>query len=62
MGSLINDAEVKAIWDKMQHGFTKARPCQTHLISFFEKGTMRAAGEVFSVKIGKHSCLCMRPR
>lgn len=46
----------------MQHGFTKGRPCQTHLISFFEKGTMRAAGEVFLVKIGKHSCPCMRPR
>lgn len=62
MGSLINDAEVKAIWDKMQHGFTEGRPCQTLSISFFEKVTMRAAGEVFPVKIGKHSCLCTRPR
>lgn len=62
MGSVINDAEVKAIWGKMQYGFTKGRPCQTDSISFLEKVTKNIAKEVFPEKRGKHSCLCMRPR
>lgn len=62
MGNLINDAEVKAIWDKMQHEFTEGRPCQTHSISFLEKVTLNTAEGVFPGNLGKHSWLCMRPR
>ncbi|CAM4702633.1 unnamed protein product [Caretta caretta] len=31
--------EVNGKWDKIQHGFTKGRSCQTNLISFFETVT-----------------------
>ncbi|CAM4651613.1 unnamed protein product, partial [Lepidochelys olivacea] len=36
---VIKDTEVNGKWDKIQHGFTKGRSCQTKLISFFEKVT-----------------------
>ncbi|CAM5151441.1 unnamed protein product [Natator depressus] len=36
---VVKDIEVNGKWDKMQHGFTKGRSCQTNLISFFEKLT-----------------------
>ncbi|CAM5100391.1 unnamed protein product [Eretmochelys imbricata] len=36
---VIKDIEVNGKWDKIQHGFTKGRSCQTNLISFFEKVT-----------------------
>ncbi|CAM5076776.1 unnamed protein product [Eretmochelys imbricata] len=34
---VVKDIEVNGKWDKIQHGFTKGRSCQTNLISFFEK-------------------------
>ncbi|CAM4321167.1 unnamed protein product [Caretta caretta] len=36
---VVKDIEVNGKWDKIQHGFTKGRSCQTNLISFFEKVT-----------------------
>ncbi|CAM5077630.1 unnamed protein product [Eretmochelys imbricata] len=36
---VVKDIEVNGNWDKIQHGFTKGRSCQTNLISFFEKVT-----------------------
>ncbi|CAM4563226.1 unnamed protein product [Caretta caretta] len=33
------DIEVNGKWNKIQHGFTKGRSCQTNVISFFEKVT-----------------------
>uniref|UniRef100_A0A452IU09 Reverse transcriptase domain-containing protein n=1 Tax=Gopherus agassizii TaxID=38772 RepID=A0A452IU09_9SAUR len=36
---VVKDIEVNGNWDKLQHGFTKSRSCQTNLISFFEKVT-----------------------
>uniref|UniRef100_A0A8C3HAP4 Reverse transcriptase domain-containing protein n=1 Tax=Chrysemys picta bellii TaxID=8478 RepID=A0A8C3HAP4_CHRPI len=36
---VVKDLEVNGNWDKLQHGFTKGRSCQTNLISFFEKVT-----------------------
>ncbi|CAM4564916.1 unnamed protein product [Lepidochelys kempii] len=36
---VVKDIEVNGNWDKIQHGFTKDRLCQTNLISFFEKVT-----------------------
>ncbi|CAM5123271.1 unnamed protein product, partial [Eretmochelys imbricata] len=36
---VVKDIEVNGKWDKIQHGFTKGRLCQTNLISFFEKVT-----------------------
>ncbi|CAM4611597.1 unnamed protein product [Caretta caretta] len=36
---VVKDIEVNGNWDKIQHGFTKGRSCQTKLISFFEKVT-----------------------
>ncbi|CAM4553252.1 unnamed protein product [Caretta caretta] len=36
---VVKDIEVNGKWDKIQHGFTKGRWCQTNLISFFEKVT-----------------------
>uniref|UniRef100_A0A8C3FZL9 Reverse transcriptase domain-containing protein n=1 Tax=Chrysemys picta bellii TaxID=8478 RepID=A0A8C3FZL9_CHRPI len=36
---VVKDLEDNANWDKLQHGFTKGRSCQTNLISFFEKVT-----------------------
>ncbi|CAM5074360.1 unnamed protein product [Natator depressus] len=36
---VVKDIEVNCKWDKIQHGFTKSRSCQTSLISFFEKVT-----------------------
>uniref|UniRef100_A0A452HYE6 Reverse transcriptase domain-containing protein n=1 Tax=Gopherus agassizii TaxID=38772 RepID=A0A452HYE6_9SAUR len=36
---VVKDIEVNGNWDKLQHGFTKGRSCQTNLISFFEKVT-----------------------
>ncbi|CAM5156864.1 unnamed protein product [Eretmochelys imbricata] len=36
---VVKDIEVNGKWDKIQHGFTKGRSCQTNLISFFEKIT-----------------------
>ncbi|CAM4509157.1 unnamed protein product [Caretta caretta] len=36
---VVKDTEVNGNWDKIQHGFTKGRSCQTKLISFFEKVT-----------------------
>ncbi|CAM5091881.1 unnamed protein product [Eretmochelys imbricata] len=36
---VVKDIEVNGKWDKIQHGFTKGRFCQTNLISFFEKVT-----------------------
>ncbi|CAM4416902.1 unnamed protein product [Lepidochelys kempii] len=36
---VVKDIEVNGNWDKIQHGFTKCRSCQTNLISFFEKVT-----------------------
>ncbi|CAM5109435.1 unnamed protein product [Eretmochelys imbricata] len=33
---VVKDIEVNDKWDKIQHGFTKGRSCQTNLISFFE--------------------------
>ncbi|CAM5091339.1 unnamed protein product [Eretmochelys imbricata] len=36
---IVKDIEVNGNWDKIQHGFTKGRSCQTNLISFFEKVT-----------------------
>ncbi|CAM4664948.1 unnamed protein product [Caretta caretta] len=36
---VVKDIEVNDKWDKIQHGFTKGRSCQTNLISFFEKVT-----------------------
>ncbi|CAM4371744.1 unnamed protein product [Caretta caretta] len=35
---VVKDIEVNGKWDKIQHGFTKGRSCQTNLI-FFEKVT-----------------------
>uniref|UniRef100_A0A674KC54 Reverse transcriptase domain-containing protein n=1 Tax=Terrapene triunguis TaxID=2587831 RepID=A0A674KC54_9SAUR len=37
---VVKDLEVNGNWDKLQHGFTKGRSCQTNLISFFEKVTV----------------------
>ncbi|CAM5087852.1 unnamed protein product [Natator depressus] len=34
---VVKDIEVNGKWDKIQHGFTKGRSCQTNLISFFDK-------------------------
>ncbi|CAM4548729.1 unnamed protein product [Lepidochelys olivacea] len=34
---VVKDIEVNGKWDKIQHGFTKGRSCQTNLISSFEK-------------------------
>ncbi|CAM5084683.1 unnamed protein product [Natator depressus] len=31
---VVKDIEVNGKWDKIQHGFTKGRSCQTNLISF----------------------------
>ncbi|CAM5153249.1 unnamed protein product [Eretmochelys imbricata] len=36
---VVKDIEVNGKWDKIQHGFTKDRLCQTNLIFFFEKVT-----------------------
>ncbi|CAM4563975.1 unnamed protein product [Caretta caretta] len=36
---VVKDIEVNGKWDKIQHGFTKGRSCQTNLISFFERVT-----------------------
>ncbi|CAM5116524.1 unnamed protein product [Natator depressus] len=36
---VVKDIEGNGNWDKIQHGFTKGRSCQTKLISFFEKVT-----------------------
>ncbi|CAM5127154.1 unnamed protein product, partial [Natator depressus] len=36
---VVKDIDVNGNWDKIQHGFTKGRSCQTNLISFFEKVT-----------------------
>ncbi|CAM4552508.1 unnamed protein product [Caretta caretta] len=36
---VVKDIEVNGNWDKIQHGFTKGRSCQTNLISFFETVT-----------------------
>ncbi|CAM5086159.1 unnamed protein product [Eretmochelys imbricata] len=36
---VVKDIEVNGKWDKIQHGLTKGRSCQTNLISFFEKVT-----------------------
>uniref|UniRef100_A0A8C3IEJ8 Reverse transcriptase domain-containing protein n=1 Tax=Chrysemys picta bellii TaxID=8478 RepID=A0A8C3IEJ8_CHRPI len=36
---VVEDLEVNGNCDKLQHGFTKGRSCQTNLISFFEKVT-----------------------
>ncbi|CAM4601877.1 unnamed protein product [Caretta caretta] len=36
---VVKDIEVNGKWDKIQHGFTKGRSCQTNLISFSEKVT-----------------------
>ncbi|CAM4600964.1 unnamed protein product [Caretta caretta] len=36
---VVKDIEVNGKWDKIQHGFTKGRSCQTNLISSFEKVT-----------------------
>uniref|UniRef100_K7F1X3 Reverse transcriptase domain-containing protein n=1 Tax=Pelodiscus sinensis TaxID=13735 RepID=K7F1X3_PELSI len=36
---VVRDIEANGNWDKLQHGFTKGRSCQTNLISFFEKVT-----------------------
>uniref|UniRef100_A0A8C3F2F9 Reverse transcriptase domain-containing protein n=1 Tax=Chrysemys picta bellii TaxID=8478 RepID=A0A8C3F2F9_CHRPI len=36
---VVKDLEVNGNCDKLQHGFTKGRSCQTNLISFFEKVT-----------------------
>ncbi|CAM4378502.1 unnamed protein product [Caretta caretta] len=36
---VVKDIEVSGKWDKIQHGFTKGRSCQTNLFSFFEKVT-----------------------
>ncbi|CAM5083682.1 unnamed protein product [Natator depressus] len=36
---VVKNIEVNGNWDKIQHGFTKGRSCQTNLISFFEKVT-----------------------
>ncbi|CAM4586410.1 unnamed protein product [Caretta caretta] len=36
---VVKDIEVNGKRDKIQHGFTKGRLCQTNLISFFEKVT-----------------------
>ncbi|CAM4694885.1 unnamed protein product [Lepidochelys kempii] len=36
---VVKDIEVNGKWEKIQHGFTKGRSCQTNLISFFEKVT-----------------------
>uniref|UniRef100_A0A8C3FC47 Reverse transcriptase domain-containing protein n=1 Tax=Chrysemys picta bellii TaxID=8478 RepID=A0A8C3FC47_CHRPI len=36
---VVKDLEVNGNSDKLQHGFTKGRSCQTNLISFFEKVT-----------------------
>ncbi|CAM4578493.1 unnamed protein product [Caretta caretta] len=36
---VVKDIEVNGKWDKIQHGFTKDRSCQTNLFSFFEKVT-----------------------
>ncbi|CAM4667170.1 unnamed protein product [Lepidochelys kempii] len=36
---VVKDIEVNGKWNKIQHGFTKGRSCQTNLISFFEKVT-----------------------
>ncbi|CAM4571088.1 unnamed protein product [Caretta caretta] len=36
---VVKDIEVNGKWDKIQHGFTKGRLCQTNLVSFFEKVT-----------------------
>ncbi|CAM4590454.1 unnamed protein product [Lepidochelys kempii] len=36
---VVKDIEVNGKWDKIQHGLTKGRSCQTNLISFFENVT-----------------------
>ncbi|CAM4397635.1 unnamed protein product, partial [Lepidochelys olivacea] len=36
---VVKDIEVNGKWDKIQHGYTKGRSCQTNLISFFETVT-----------------------
>ncbi|CAM5076373.1 unnamed protein product [Eretmochelys imbricata] len=36
---VVKDIEANGKWDKIQHGFTKGRSCQTNLIPFFEKVT-----------------------
>uniref|UniRef100_A0A8C3PDM1 Reverse transcriptase domain-containing protein n=1 Tax=Chrysemys picta bellii TaxID=8478 RepID=A0A8C3PDM1_CHRPI len=36
---VVKDLEVNGNCNKLQHGFTKGRSCQTNLISFFEKVT-----------------------
>ncbi|CAM4380368.1 unnamed protein product [Caretta caretta] len=36
---VFKDIKANGKWDKIQHGFTKGRSCQTNLISFFEKVT-----------------------
>ncbi|CAM5127349.1 unnamed protein product [Natator depressus] len=38
-GKIVKDIEINGKWDKIQHGFTKGRSCQTNLISFFETVT-----------------------
>ncbi|CAM5138517.1 unnamed protein product [Natator depressus] len=36
---VVKDIEVNGKWDKIQHGFTKGRSCQTNLIALFETET-----------------------